>query len=96
MRYHDATLGTGIDCRKRGTATNPCAFSECEHHLGRRGTYSCARQFIAAHPDGATQEQVAEALGLSHTRVQQIESLAMHKIRTDDYVHLPIADDEAA
>lgn len=41
--------------------------------------------FIARNPDGASLEEVAQALGLTRERVRQIEVGAQYRIREDDY-----------
>lgn len=40
-----------------------------------------AQQFVAAHPDGATLEQVGAALGIVRERVRQLEESAIRKCR---------------
>ena len=40
-----------------------------------------ARQFVEAHPDGATLELVGEVLGITRERVRQIEEVALRKLR---------------
>lgn len=40
-----------------------------------------AQTFVAAHPGGATLEEVAAALGIVGERVRQIEEVAMRKCR---------------
>lgn len=42
-----------------------------------------ARRFVDEHPDGATLEEVAAALGVSRERVRQIESRALRKLRAE-------------
>jgi hypothetical protein len=74
MSYRDATLGR-VDCRRS------CDFAACEHRIPGGIGYTCALTFTDAHPNGATTEAVAAVLGVSHTRVQQIEVNAMRKLR---------------
>ncbi|MEL6182270.1 MAG: sigma factor-like helix-turn-helix DNA-binding protein [Myxococcota bacterium] len=45
--------------------------------------HTCALNFVEAHPGGATQDEVAEALGTTRARVSQIEQEAMGKIALD-------------
>lgn len=39
------------------------------------------QEFVDAHPGGATQEEVAEALGLPRPQVAHIEAVALRKMR---------------
>lgn len=43
-----------------------------------------ARQFVQEHPEGATLEEVAQALGMSRERVRQIEEEALTKLTDFD------------
>lgn len=40
-----------------------------------------AQAFVDAHPDGASLEEVGDALGVTRERVRQIELIAMRKIQ---------------
>jgi DNA-directed RNA polymerase sigma subunit (sigma70/sigma32) len=48
--------------------------------------------FVANHPDGATENAVAEALGISRERVRQWEARAMRRARNGRA--LPEIDDD--
>lgn len=43
-------------------------------------TRVCFHELIAAYPDGMNQNEVAEHLGVDHTRIQQIERAALKKL----------------
>ncbi len=40
-----------------------------------------AQAFVAAHPDGATLEEIGELWGITRERVRQIERAALHQLR---------------
>ena len=67
----------------------PCPWISCRYHLGlphetakRRGsTSTCTLDLVADGP--LPMSTIASELGVSITRVQQIETAALHKVRLE-------------
>ncbi|HEY3494807.1 MAG TPA: sigma factor-like helix-turn-helix DNA-binding protein [Polyangiaceae bacterium] len=58
----------------------PCPFDRCRHHLGAvRAGESCSLD-VADRGEHSLRE-VGEFLGVSHARVEQIEVMALDKVR---------------
>lgn len=70
-------------------SVRPCPFTSCRHHLAngegpafarRRDTSETCSLDVASR-GGATLDEVAGHLGMTHQRVQQIETRAIRKLR---------------
>lgn len=66
------------DCLPGGSnEARPCRWMSCRHHLA--GKASCALDVAEEGPH--SKEEVAEYLGISRQRVQQIEDLVLFKLK---------------
>lgn len=73
-RYGDC-LAAGLGAEHR-----PCPHTSCSMHTGQL-PHTCTLR--VADYGGATQDEVAPALGIDRTRVRQIERRALEKITED-------------
>tara|TARA_R100000008_G_C3543231_1_gene146024 strand:+ start:506 stop:751 length:246 start_codon:yes stop_codon:yes gene_type:complete len=70
-------------CKKKDT---PCSKQECRHWIDYKEDYNCVLQSIDCH-GAMTLREIADRLGLSFVRVQQIEKAALKKMRRNARKH---------
>ena len=70
------------ECERTRDASTPCPHLRCEYHVGLRGdrSFSCQLDFAELPEHERTYERIAEVLGVSPQRVEQVDKGARSKI----------------
>tara|TARA_R100000152_G_C6560961_1_gene31816 strand:- start:123 stop:368 length:246 start_codon:yes stop_codon:yes gene_type:complete len=71
------------ECKKHSVS---CPNQECRHWIDYEGEYNCVLETVGNNGCMSLRE-VADRLGISFVRVQQIEKAALKKMRTNAKKH---------
>jgi hypothetical protein len=71
------------ECKKENT---PCKEEQCRNWIEYEQDYNCVLQAVECH-GAMTLREIADRLGLSFVRVQQIEKAALKKMRINARKH---------